>query len=220
MRVLTLDAVTAALVADGVVTVIPVDEGTDYRGRVLIRAEDEDAPATMTIGTGWNGHGFDHEERQAIERPGAVVASGTLADVVPIVPRKWPQEVTENCVSIADDGRLVLWTLGQNQGRNITDQRPYGDFSPTRPCPTCGCPPGPPHHVYGERKCCPDCRHPQRWALIVEDVKPTTERCPRCWGFTVDLSMPCPSCDGAGVCEPVPMPGHLGQWTDPEWSDR
>ena len=26
-------------------------------------------------------------------------------------------------------------------------------------CLGCGAPAGPPHHVYGERKCCPDCQH-------------------------------------------------------------
>lgn len=70
---------------------------------------------------------------------------------------------------------------------DITDQLPFGDFSPGR------------------------------FAWLLEDVKSTTERCPRCRGcgrldeeFT---SFTCPTCEGTGRgCAPVPMRGRQGLW--------
>ena len=60
-------------------------------------------------------------------------------------------------------------------------------------------------------------------------LKPTTERCPACWGhggdplstpdpdpessFYGQPTEPCPLCRGAGRCEPIPARGQLGIWT-------
>lgn len=85
-----------------------------------------------------------------------------------------------------------------------TDQLPFGDFTPGR------------------------------YAWLLDDVKPTTERCPRCWGSgwihrpletggEGEHRWLCPACTvrdedgyaeiGRGFCEPVPARGHQGLWT-------
>ena len=78
---------------------------------------------------------------------------------------------------------------------------------------------------------------PGRWAWILTDAAPTTERCPACWGsahhpstttgelihavFTVSPfanRLPlrdCPVCDGAGRCAPIPAKGRQRVW---EWA--
>lgn len=81
------------------------------------------------------------------------------------------------------------------EDRPILGQRPYGDFTPGR------------------------------YAWLLEDVKPTTERCPTCTYPTTaglvacgvnDLGARtvCPTCDGTGRCDPVPARGRQGLW---EW---
>jgi len=60
-------------------------------------------------------------------------------------------------------------------------QRPYGDFTPGR------------------------------WAWLLDDIAPTTERCPWCvdWGYE---RVGCPVCEDDGQCEPVPAKGRQGFW--------
>ncbi len=87
---------------------------------------------------------------------------------------------------------------------DVSDQCPYGDF-------TIG-----------------------RYAWLLEDAKLTTERCPACGGDGIDpldeddgqpsgmdLSgnliyrrspYPCPTCDGKGLCPPIPAKGRQGIW--------
>jgi hypothetical protein len=70
---------------------------------------------------------------------------------------------------------------------------------------------------------------PGRWAWRLADIKPTTERCPWCWGKGyadpgVDVGgvmvkafdqsyQQCPTCEGHGSCPPVPVKGKQGPWT-------
>lgn len=56
---------------------------------------------------------------------------------------------------------------------------------------------------------------PGRWAWILEDVKPTTERCPNCWGEGIRIPWACPVCEGAGKRDPIPARGKQGLW---EWA--
>jgi hypothetical protein len=73
--------------------------------------------------------------------------------------------------------------------RDISDQLPFGDFTPGR----------------------------VGWLLY--DRKPTTERCPACWGEGgsylpmggMSEFYACSYCTG-GYCDPVPMAGQLGLW--------
>lgn len=43
-------------------------------------------------------------------------------------------------------------------------------------------------------------------AAIIVDAKPTTERCPACWG--VDPGGICDCCNGFRTCPPVPWTGN------------
>jgi hypothetical protein len=90
-------------------------------------------------------------------------------------------------------------SLVQSDGTctDLDGQRPYGDF------------------------------RPGRYAWLLEDVKPTTERCPACWGCgntagksysigpgwnTSDGIPQCPTCHGVGHCPPVPARGRQRVW--------
>jgi hypothetical protein len=62
-----------------------------------------------------------------------------------------------------------------------------------------------------------------RWAWLLSDIKPTTERCPRCWnqfegrmpghvyGSNWDF-VPCQTCNGDGKTDPIPATGKQGLW--------
>lgn len=72
------------------------------------------------------------------------------------------------------------------------DQRPFGDFAPGR------------------------------FAWLLDDPVPTTERCPACdgeagelvgsWGGGVVEDDRCPTCEGMGRCEPIPAKGAQRVW--------
>lgn len=48
---------------------------------------------------------------------------------------------------------------------------------------------------------------PGQFALLLGDAKPTTDRCPTCWGNgAYDSCYGCPTCDGSGTCPPLPQP--------------
>ncbi len=58
---------------------------------------------------------------------------------------------------------------------------------------------------------------PGRWAWMLDDAAPTTDRCPMCWGRghapTADgLGMIDCCCDGAGLCDPIPARGRQRVW--------
>jgi hypothetical protein len=61
---------------------------------------------------------------------------------------------------------------------DVSSQLPYGDFQPGR------------------------------FAWLMPDVRPTTVRCPWCWGDELDET--CPACGGAGSCDPIPFSGGQG----------
>lgn len=140
---------------------------------------------------------------------GAIVASCTLADVVPMVGADHQaQHEDERYVLIDGDGGRMYLRKSWGEYDDVEDQRPYGDFAPGR------------------------------FAWLLEDVKPTTERCPadcrpvhfaraddppegryriptapweeasRSWESWII----CPTCDGEGACDPVPAKGHQRIW--------
>lgn len=149
----------------------------------------------------------DHDAQIRPLPLGAVVASCRLAACVPMVGIEDRRP---------DEGgwlRVGHRELGLNRGGEhdemefVTAERPFG------------------HYERG------------RHAWLLEDVKPTTERCPRCWGdggsdwgdlspggdygpqgYT-PLGFDCPTCRDCGVCPPVPMKGRQRVWTvrDEEW---
>jgi len=85
---------------------------------------------------------------------------------------------------------LLVIAFGPYVMADITSQAPYGDFSPGR------------------------------YAWLIEDAAPTTERCPWCWGRGW-ISAPrnlgadpyCTACKGFGRCDPIPARGHQRIWS-------
>lgn len=181
MKAITIRQPWASLIATGAKTIEARPRSTSYRGRIAIHAAKVDTDRWM----------LDHREAwgalgQAIGGAapprGAVVASAVLADCVPIVDR-WGSGNDDGgfVLVVEDDGRLRLVGNG-----DVTDQLPYGDFSPGR------------------------------WALLLDDIKPTTERCPWCWGGSVDTDGWCRVCDDELSCDPVPVRGQQAvpwEWT-------
>lgn len=168
---------------------------------------------------------------------GAVVASCVLTDCVPIVAfgdnglttgPLWPHAEAHGWVRLGyEHFDWAVPTLhrppyvgasGGWSSTDITAEMPFGDFSPGR------------------------------WAWLLDDVKATSERCPRCWREAprvvryakVDAGDPvavmdrgpteipwqitgaepsCASCLDAGKCDPVPMRGRQGLFR-PDWAAR
>jgi hypothetical protein len=213
-KVLTLHQPWATLVALGVKTIETRSWSTNYRGPLLIHAGVR-GPGYGNVGDWW--HGRCHHDRarwvtcddtgdnpDAVDVPlplGAIVASCTLADVVPMV--EWGADPPHDHLCIGQDGRLRLWAFTRETprgwaaydptkrpsggGDNVddrTDQARYGDF------------------------------RPGRYAWLLEDVKSTTERCPACWGQrTRGPAGDCQVCDQVGTCDPIPARGAQRLWT-------
>lgn len=135
---------------------------------------------------------------------GALVATCQLVDVVPIIARennepyeRFVRHVLPEDWGEPDKGTLAL-CRESGEYDDVTDQQPYGDFTPGR------------------------------YAWILEDAKPTTERCPACWGYGwIDetpadvqprrqLERPCPlDCEGIDTtgCPPIPWRGRQQLFT-------
>lgn len=212
MKVLTLHQPWASLIALGVKSIETRSWSTKYRGPLAIHA----GATVPTIGlTGRVGCWFplrkarvtryimqsipnnpdDVPTRHALPL-GAIVASCTLSDVVPMQSLATHRHDGPHLL-VEPGYELALWTP---EARTITeDQRPYGDFAPGR------------------------------FAWLLDDVKPTTERCPACWGIGVRDRRPdentdrvfpaCDTCGGQGHgdfsgCDPIPAKGRQGLW---EW---
>lgn len=125
----------------------------------------------------------------AVDLPlGAVVGSGIITASLDIV--EGPSYRSDVFVSLWPDGKL--WS----GGTDISDQLPYGDWTPGR------------------------------FAWQIEQAAPTTERCPRCWGEfdgksrledrqgqRVRVWDVCPVCEDENRCGPIPATGRQGWWT-------
>lgn len=107
------------------------------------------------------------------------------------------------CLEVRSPGSvnagLWLWNdPADDEIADVSDQRPYGDFAPGR------------------------------WAWLLEDPQPTTSQCPWCAGRGgTPEEVPigrgdvfpdpgwmaaCPTCDGAGRCDPIPARGRQRVW--------
>ena len=134
MKALTLWQPWATLVARGVKTIETRGWSTAYRGPLLIHAAKR-SPDLYVQGvvpmwhpdkwTLW----FTTEPGKSADHPcplGAVVATCTLIDVVPIGgPTRCP-EVRE------DTDGLWLYPASGRPAQDVSDQQPYGDFTPGR----------------------------------------------------------------------------------------
>jgi ASCH domain-containing protein len=145
---------------------------------------------------------------------GAILATATITASLPIVDLYDSGHGACVVAGARSVGALTLWpkwpaSAPEPTTTSAADQLPYGDFTPGR------------------------------WAWLLDDVAPTTERCPSCNGMgwtcysgearyngddEVRLVRPgtcieghrlhdvCAVCDGAGWCDPVPAKGRQGFW--------
>lgn len=181
------ESFNATLIRHDAATAWQIDHD-DQGASLAHRDDDVDSGFEQYAWTSGNTVGFDLPL-------GAIVAAATLADCVPMVD-EWPRMGTGNVLFVptADDlaypggSRAHVWLSGDPKGQDVSDQLPYGDFTPGR------------------------------WAWVLEDVQPTEVRCPVCWGAgeryaANGLRVVC-ICGDAGHCSPVPAKGRLGLW---EW---
>lgn len=206
MKALTIRQPWASLIAAGVKTIETRSWSTKYRGPLAIHAGKATPDGLWEGGDwaiAWNGNfcnAFAYRRilSNRLELPlGAVVATCTLADVVPIVAPSWEGgdlDVDCLCASPVLDSptlgglRLLRWDE-DHEGTEIIaceDQRPFGDFTPGR------------------------------YAWLLTDIKPTTQRCPACWGGRRTPVGGCVLCGGDLRCAPVSAKGRQGLWN---WED-
>lgn len=164
MKVLTLHQPWASLVALGIKTIETRSWSTKYRGPLAIHAAGRSPDRRLVVGQ-WTVTGSDGlscwwiQDQSDREEPlylGAIVATCTLVDVVPIVgyaqSLSWSVEAAETgqrtCRKYVVDtgsefdhphlGSLRLldeFTTHSGYGTHVTDledQKPYGDFTPGR----------------------------------------------------------------------------------------
>jgi hypothetical protein len=203
MKALTIRQPWASLVATGVKTIETRSWSTKYRGPLAIHAGKVGAAFQMhpewdaweALAEFWgetDGEGLWHEcaagegYQEGYRTPPFGAVIATC-ELVDVLP-----------ISLIDhdagrtEDRVVDMPLfrGLHLRRDredvvIEDQRPYGDFAAGR------------------------------FAWMLADIKPTTQRCPLCWGagswpyFTRQV---CPLCCVKKVTEPVPARGRQGLW--------
>ncbi len=151
MRAITIRQPWASLVALGVKTIETRSWRTSYRGPLAIHAGVRMPKARAALNPcrddvgDWHVTLFDsgymltshtnYGEWHSMP-PGAVVATCTLLDVVPMVDEIPPQsEWREPWARVTVEPWPILCTwpgFGSADGRSISDQLPYGDFAPGR----------------------------------------------------------------------------------------
>lgn len=151
MKAITVRQPWASLVAAGVKTIETRSWATKYRGPLAIHAG-KATPDGLWEGGDWaiawegsprNAFAYRRILSDRIDLPlGAVVATCTLADVVPVVSPRGFVGHTIGVLSLGEVGDpdgLWEWWPAQDGGElrstswhNRTDQRPLGDFTPGR----------------------------------------------------------------------------------------
>lgn len=219
MKALTLHQPWASLIAIGVKTIETRSWATKYRGPLAVHAGG--VAATLSDG----GQGWDHftldEYRASRGYAGAEEFASPLPLGAVIATCRMADCVpTERLATCIDVGGRG-WGIQEigNVPLVDPDQYPYSDFTPGR------------------------------FAWLLDDAKPSTERCPACWGaesrpvtdpnidapdgatVTIDgwaytrgpdtwEPEPCLVCRGTGKSEPVPASGHKGLWTWDQFTAR
>lgn len=141
LRTLTLHQPWATLVALGVKTIETRSWRTHYRGPVAIHAGArqpdlglEIGPFRVTRGTeGWHISGPEPVYGYARLPLGAIVATATLIDVVPMIDDD--TITTAPYLRLSPSGTLALRTQDAPEQRSpldVSDQAPYGDYAPGR----------------------------------------------------------------------------------------
>lgn len=182
---------------------------TRYRGRIAIHASVRDPDSAAARREPWSRAimaAIPHGDPLV---RGAVVATAQLVDCVPMVDGLANRDTPLGEMLDAHGGHFLMvgprgiaeWHRrpGLDGPRSAIrrphdDQLPYGDFQPGR------------------------------WAWLLDDIQPTTERCPACWGRDADLRpdsggrerlVVCQVCFGKAGCDPIPAKGRQGLW---EWT--
>jgi hypothetical protein len=192
MKCLTLAQPLPSLISHGVVHVLAMDWPTDHRGPIGLHAARE---------VDWElshrpevEHALHAAGRCVIDitqrgNPalGAIVGTATLIDVAPIhvLGDEGNHWAPHVCLDPDDGEAMVITDPEDDWVNNAGDQLPFGDFAPGR------------------------------WAWILEDAKPTSERCPACLGsgHLCGHGPAGPACDACdwwgcevcnvlGVCDP------------------
>jgi hypothetical protein len=146
VKALTLHQPWATAIAEGIKTIETRSWSTSYRGPLAIHAGSKMAPGMAgpagmfgrytvdrdgpgeewyILDSDWPGRDQGQHQYPIYLPLGAVVAVATLVDVVPIVAdgmgiQQW------------SDGRLIWIRGGDLEDVDLTDQAPWGDFSPGR----------------------------------------------------------------------------------------
>lgn len=210
MKTITLRQPFASLAAIGVKTIETRSWSTRYRGRLVIHAAKQQPEHSHQVGD-WRSYRYYALDGRSV--PDAPQARMYRRDVGwatrPELPVMLPLgAIVATCelvnvvpiTRLDDDAghtedRVIdmplfrgLHLLRNHEDAVIEDQRPYGDF------------------------------RPGRFAWLLSDIKPTTERCPLCWGtgtYPPMMRQVCALCRGKRSCDPVPAKGRHGLW---EWS--
>lgn len=126
---------------------------------------------------------------------GAIVATARLVDCVPMVQflSRGPGDEPDPAWTPCDGPEPPMPCLAINSDttsltlhrpyRDVTDQLPFGDY------------------------------RPGRFAWLLDDIKPTAERCPDCAVMRGVAIASCWTCHGVGRCDPIPARGRQGLWT-------
>lgn len=237
---LTLWQPMASLLAAGVKTIETRSWATKHRGRIGIASAkkqpyggDARGPwviayrASVTPGRRPIRYLYNPTENRTLEMPlGVLVATAELVDCAPI---GGPYDFRTGTVE-GDEGDYP--------GQPVVVLQPaLGTLPPY----LCIDQPTPPYHVDITDQLPYGIWTPGRFAWLLDDVKPVTDRCPWCWGdggFTEDSMVlygvpggsdwadPCPVCNPGGArseplgvgaygCDPVPVRGRerLWRWT-------
>lgn len=161
MKALTLHQPWASLVALGVKTIETRSWATKHRGPIAIHAGTsskvldylcweadhcgEADECLLPLAGRVRGEDMPGGRMRAVHNLplGAVVATASLADCVPMVSIQ-DAGPPGSMLDILTDGSLLLWRINSEpfRGDDVTAQRPYGDFAPGR------------------------------WAWLLEDIKP------------------------------------------------
>jgi len=202
MKALTLHQPLASLIAIGIKTIETRSWSTRYRGRLAIHssASIPGLPRGQRISVGDyeiendtpRGCAKQYLLRGPIDWPYRLPLGAIVAtcELMDVVPITHLDEDAGHTEDRVIDMPLFrgLHLLRNHEDAVIEDQRPYGDF------------------------------RPGRFAWLLSDIKPTTERCPLCWGtgtYPPMMRQLCALCRGKQSCESVPAKGKQGLW---EWS--
>jgi len=201
---ITIDQPQASLIALGVKTIETRASNTKYRGRLIIHAG-----SRCKIGKIGEYSVEDDTPQKSpkqyllhgpLARPyplplQSIIATCELIDVIPMVTDAQEAPKTPVILNLAskqflrNGGHGPKWSTLETQTRNdhLPTQYPYGDYSPGQ------------------------------YAWILENIKPTTIRCPACWNsgsYPHPLRQVCRVCHGKLSRSPIQAKGQRGIW---EW---